>query len=191
MNRPSLHTHGLRRRLLLLGAAGSSAMLVTRLAQAHGPTPQRIDESIDVAVAPAKAWALIGNFAGVASWNPTFSASEADKGNTAGSRRVLTLARGGQISEGLDEHSDTEMSMSWRSARDLDPAVLPASSYSARLRVLAAGSGSRIEFRARAYRADTGNDPAKGRDDAAVVQALQSQVRAGLARAKALLEQGG
>ncbi|MEF7613442.1 SRPBCC family protein [Aquincola sp. MAHUQ-54] len=173
-------------------AALACALLLSPLcaAWAHGPTPQRIDEQIEVAAPPAKVWALVGDFAHFARWNPALAASEADKGNTPGSRRTLRFAQGGQAAEELDDYSAAEMSLSYRSGREVDPAVLPASSYSARLRVLPAGSGSRIEFRARAYRADTRNDPAKGQDDAAAVKALQEYIKPALARAKEALEKG-
>lgn len=177
-----------RRRCLAVAAAG--LLMPWTPAHAHGPTPQRVDEQIEVMAPPAQVWALVGDFANFAQWNPGLSASQADKGNTPGSRRTLTLAKGGQVAEELDDHSAAEMSLSYRSAREVDPRALPASSYSARLRVLPAGQGSRIEFRARVYRADTRNDPAKGMDDAAAQQALQDYIRPALAKAKLMLEKG-
>ncbi|MBK1614333.1 MxaD protein [Rubrivivax gelatinosus] len=170
--------------------AAAAALLASAAlgAQAHGPTPQKIDEQIEVAAPPAAVWALVGDFTRFAAWNPVLASSSADRGNTAGSKRTLTLARGGVLTEELDEHQDGEMSMSYRSGRDIDPAVLAVGSYSARLRVLPAGSGSRIEWRARAYRADTGNEPAEGRDDASAVAALQELMRPALAAARERLQ---
>lgn len=180
--------HPTRRRAAALAATVLLAPWAA--ARAHGPTPQRIDEQIEVAVPPAQVWALVGDFANFARWNPALSASQADQGNAPGSKRTITFAKGGQAAEELDDYSAAEMSLSYRSGREVDPKVLPASSYSARLRVLPAGSGSRIEFRARAYRADTKNDPAKGQDDAAAVQALQEYIKPALAKAKQALEKG-
>jgi len=165
-----------------------SCLVAAPFVRAHGPTPQKIDESIEIAAPPAAVWALVGDFARFAAWNPALANSSADKGNVAGSRRSLSLTRGGTLTEELDEYLDAERSMSYRSGRDLDPAVLAVGSYSVRLRVVAAGSGSRVEWRARAYRADTGNDPAAGRDDATAVKALQDFIRPALAQAKKKFE---
>lgn len=179
---PRLHIALRAAACTLLGGLAQAAL-------AHGPTPQKIDEQVDVAAPPAVAWALVGDFARFAAWHPGLAASTADRGNSAGSRRTLTLARGGTLTEELDERLDGEMSMSYRSGRDLDPAVLPVGSYSVRLRVLPAGSGSRIEWRARAYRADSGNEPAEGQDDEAAVTALREFIRPALAAAREQLQQ--
>jgi mxaD protein len=157
-------------------------------ALAHGPTPQKVDESVEVAAPPQRVWQLLGDFATMAAWNPAIKESSADKGNQNGSLRRLKLAQGGEISEQLDDYDGEKLSMTYRSGADLDPAVFPVSSYSARLSVKAAGDGSRVEWRARAYRADTGNEPPEGRDDASAVNALRAYIQPGLAAVKQKLE---
>ncbi|MBL8527157.1 MAG: SRPBCC family protein [Burkholderiales bacterium] len=157
-------------------------------AYAHGPTPQKIDESVEIAAPPAKVWTLVGDFEHFEAWNPRVKSSTADKGNSTGSTRRLTLDSGGTVTEQLDEISATEMSMSYRSGREVDPKVLAVSSYSVRLKVIPTTSGSRLEWKARAYRADTGNEPAAGMDDAAAVRSLQELIQPALARAKSSLE---
>ncbi|MCW5236538.1 SRPBCC family protein [Verminephrobacter eiseniae] len=164
------------------------AVLTAPSARAHGPTPQKIDEAVEIAAAPAAVWALVGDFGSLSRWNPRLKASEADQGNAVGSKRSLTFDQGAGVSEELDEHLPAEMSMSYRSGRTIDTKVLPVGSYSARLRVVPAGSGSRLEWRARAYRADTGNEPAAGLDDAAAVQALRDFMLPALHAAKKKLE---
>ena len=181
--KPSPPFSPLRRRTLA-ALAGLAALP----AWAHGPTPQKIDEAVEIAAPPAAVWALVGDFASFSRWNPRLKASEADRANTVGSKRSLTLAQGGSVSEELDEHLPAEMSLSYRSGRAIDPKVLAVGSYSARLRVLPAGSGSRLEWRARAYRADTGNEPAPGQDDAAAVKALRDFMLPALQAAKQRLE---
>lgn len=161
------------RQLLALLAPILAALMSAPCARAHGPTPQKIDEAVEVAAAPAAVWALVGDFGALAQWNPRLASSAADQGNTVGSTRTLRLAQGGTLSEELDEHLPAEMSMSYRSGRNIDAKVLPVGSYTARLRVTPDGTGSRLEWRARAYRADSGNEPAAGLDDADAVQALR------------------
>lgn len=171
----------------LLAALAALASLAAP-AGAHGPTPQKVEAAVEVAVPPDAAWALVGDFAGYARWHPGLRSSEADRGNQAGSTRTLVWADGGRAAEELDELDAARRVMSYRSGRELDPRHLPLSSYTARLRVLPQGAGSRIEWTARGYRADTGNDPAAGRDDASAVRALRAHIEPALARAKALLE---
>ncbi|MFX5245262.1 SRPBCC family protein, partial [Acinetobacter baumannii] len=85
-------------------------------------------------------------------WNPAIKASSADRGNEAGSTRTLTLPTG-TVTEQLDDYDAAAMSMNYRSG-NADPAVLPVSSYSGRLTVKAEGSGSKLVWQARGYRAD-------------------------------------
>ncbi|NJD08137.1 MAG: SRPBCC family protein, partial [Methylococcaceae bacterium] len=68
--------------------------------------------------------------------------------------------------------------------------ALPASSYSAVLRVTAAGSGSRVEWKSRLYRGDTGNEPPETLNDEAAVKAMQSLIRTGLDQLKTTVEGG-
>lgn len=103
--------------------------LFAPLAVAHGPTPQKIDESVVIAAPPAAVWAVVGDFAGIAKWNPAIKASSADRGNEAGSTRTLTLPTG-TVTEQLDDYDAAAMSMNYRSG-NADPAVLPVSSYPA------------------------------------------------------------
>ena len=170
---------------------GSAGLLQPRAALAHGPTPQRIDESIEIAASPQAVWAVVGDFGNFAAWNPWLATSQADKGNVPGSVRTLTRAEGGgQLTEDLDDYQPEQMSLSYRGGRKIDPAVLPASSYSARIQVEPAGSGSKVSFRARAYRADTGNEAPKGRDDKAVVAAMKAYIGPALQALKTRLEKG-
>ena len=174
--------------LTLMGGVAASTLLTT-MARAHGPTPQKIDEVIVIAAPPAKVWAIVGDFANFHAWNPWASSCEADKGNTPGSKRTLTRAKGGgQVIEELDDHQAEQMVMSYRSGRTIDAVVLPASSYSVRIQVLPEGDGSKVEFRGRAYRADTGNEAPKGRDDKAVVTAMKAYIGPGFQQLKTQME---
>ncbi|WP_085316136.1 SRPBCC family protein [Derxia lacustris] len=159
----------------------AAALLLSPLAAlAHGPTPQKIDEAIELPATPDELWKTIGDFAAPERWNPALRSTRTDKGSTAGSTRQITLANGLRLEEQLDEIDAAGRTMSYRSGATVDPKALPASSWSARLRVTAQGSGSRLEWRVRAYRADTGNEPAPGMDDAAVVAGFQALIKPAL-----------
>lgn len=165
-----------------------SLALIAPFAHAHGPTPQKIEESVVINAAPAAVWAVVGDFAGIAKWNPAVKASSADKGSEAGSTRTLTLDKG-KVTEQLDDIDAAGMTMNYRSG-ETDPKVLPASSYSGRISVKAEGSGSKVSWQARGYRADTGNEPPPGMDDESAVKALRGLMRPGLDSLKSGLESG-
>ena len=80
---------------LLLGALSLTA-------SAHGPTPQKVDETIEIAAPPAKVWELVKDFGAISSWSPAVTKSEGTGGNGTGAhahhhaqvgRRVAGRAR--------------------------------------------------------------------------------------------------
>jgi mxaD protein len=153
------------------------------LAWAHGPTPQKIDETIEIKADPKAVWAVVGDFAGVAKWDQVLKASDGSL-----KKRVLTFKNGETLVEEVDEYDPVAMSYSYRM---LDPNLnaLPASSYSATLVVTpGADGGAKVEWFARAYRGDTGNEPPDNLSDQAVKDALIQLFRAGLEGVKARAE---
>lgn len=176
-----------RRTLRTLAVAGLSAGGLLGLAglpdvaRAHGPTPQKAQERIAIAAPPDRVWALVSAFGDIAKWNPAAKSSSADKGAQVGSVRTIErVAGGGRWTEELDEIDPARMVLGYRSGREIDPAVFPASSYSARMEVAAEGQGSVVTWSARGYRADTTNEPPEGRDDEAVRNALTEWMKSGL-----------
>ncbi len=156
---------------------------------AHGPTPQKIAQSVDIKAPPDQVWAAIQDFGGISRWNPALSASKADKGNEPGSTRTLTFRKGGDMTEGLDAYDAATHSYSYRMG-DENLQALPLSSYSATISVVAgeAPGSSRIEWVARGYRGDTSNEPPEELSDTAAVDALSAYMRGGLDAIKKQLE---
>jgi len=60
-------------------------------AGAHGPTPQKVEQSIAIAAPPEMVWAAVKNFDGLADWNPLVDTSKGSGGNAAGGERVVVL----------------------------------------------------------------------------------------------------
>ena len=86
--------------------------------------------------APAAAvWAKVGDFSAMNGWHPAVAKDEITEGenNKVGAIRVLTLGDGGTIQEELMEWDDAGMSMTYR----ILESVLPVSSYTATIKVLA------------------------------------------------------
>jgi mxaD protein len=169
--------------LLTLALAG----LPVLPAAAHGPTPQKVEERIEIAAPPDKVWAVAKEFATIGDWHPLLEKSEGKGGNAAGAERVLTLKSGGALTEGLDDYNDKEMYFGYRLAKE-NVEAFPVSFYSATLTVKPAGSGSEVEWIGRFYRADTGNEPPENKNDAAAIAAMKSYIGEGLKGLKAKVE---
>lgn len=157
------------------------------MAHAHGPTPQKLEERVHIAVPPKKVWKAIKEFGAPATWHPMITTAKARGGNTPGTaERVLTLATG-QITEGLDEYDAARRYMGWRLQVENKEAI-PASFYAITLEVKAAEGGSEVEWLSRFYRADTGNDPPPQYSDEAAIKAMTEFARAGLENLKKRIE---
>jgi mxaD protein len=163
-------------------------LLAATPAAAHGPTPQKVEESISIAAPPAKVWAAVKDFDGLAAWSPLVESSKGSGGNAADGTRVVVLKAGGQLTDSLDEYLDDEMSYSYRLATP-DIEAFPVSFYSSTLVVKSgADGGSEVTWDARLYRADTGNFPSETQNDQAAIDAVTQFFQEGLKTLKEQIE---
>ena len=154
-------------------------------AWSHGPTRQKVTESIAIA-APAEAvWKRIQDFGALQTWHPAVESSETTKGNQIGSVRTLHLKGGGTIVEELTAHSSEKRSLSYKMK---DPGPVPVSNYASTITVNAKGDGSVVEWRGGFYRGDPNNNPAPERNDDAAVAAVIGIYQAGLGNLKKMIE---
>jgi mxaD protein len=174
----------LQLRCVLAGLLLTATVLT---AHAHGPTPQKVEEKIDIAAPPDKVWGLIKDFGAISTWSPAVTKSEGTGGNGNGATRTITL-KTGELTEGLDYYSEKEMSYLYRLSKEkID--VLPVSSYTAEITVKpGADGGSLVTWVARLYRADTGNEPSPDKNDAAATKAMKAFITEGLTGLKAKAE---
>ncbi len=177
------------RRILLTGLAalGSAAALPAR---AHGPTRQKVSQTVDIARTPAQVWAICGDFDSISRWHPAIASSPADNGNAIGSKRTLTLRAEGdpQINEELVKYDAAAHSYQYRIEK-VDSKVLPVNNYQAWFEVRdGAAGGSTVEWRAAFYRGYMLNDPPPELNDASSSKAVVGVLRAGLDGLKALAE---
>ena len=163
------------------------SMLLAGAALAHGPTPQKVSETITIKAKPDAVWKLAGDFAGIKDWHPAVETSEGAKDNTDGGTRTVTLKNGGVLKESLDDYKADGFTYSYRLG-DADLKALPVSSYSATLTVSPDGEGSKVEWMGRFYRGDTGNEPPENLSDAAGKEALTKYFGEGLKGLKAKVE---
>ena len=167
------------------------ALAAAAPALAHGPTRQRVTQTVDIARSPDEVWAIAGDYDALARWHPVIASSPATRGNEVGSVRKLTLRAEGDpgFEEELTRYDAAARSYAYRILA-VDPKVLPVNTYSATFEVRAnPAGGSTVEWRAAFYRGYMLNDPPPDLNDAASVKAVTGVLRAGLDHLKAIAEQ--
>ncbi|MBQ0930700.1 SRPBCC family protein [Ideonella sp. 4Y16] len=170
------------RRLWLLGLALAA---VSGAATAHGPTRQKVTETITINAPAATVWARIKDFAALQAWHPAVASSPADKGNEVGSVRQLTLKGGGALTETLEAWDDAGMKYTYRAK---DGGALPVTNYTSTLRVTEDGGKATVEWRGAFYRGYPNNNPPPDQNDEAAVRAVTGVYQSGLANLKSLVE---
>lgn len=178
-------------RVTVAGWICSLAVLaVVGTASAHGPTRQKVRESIEINAPPAKVWAVVGDFQDM-SWLPPVSKTEGEKGNAIGALRRLTLATGATVDEELYKFDADKLTYSYR-INAVDVKVLPVTNYSSTLTVSpgADGKGSVVEWAGAFYRGFPNNDPPPELNDEAAIKAVSGLYRTGLEALKKKVESG-
>lgn len=171
-------------------AALTGATLITALpgaAWAHGPTRQKVVETITINAAPEAVWAKVKDFGAMNTWHPAVEASTAADGNNIGSRRTLKLKGGGTVIEELETHNEAEKSFSYR-MKDAGP--IPVTNYSSTFTVKpgSAAGTALVEWRGAFYRGFPNNDPPPDKNDEAAVAAVTGIYKSGLGNLKAVVE---
>lgn len=163
---------------------------VAQPAAAHGPTPQKSNESIVIAVPPAEVWKAVKDFAKIDGWHPGVAKSVAGGDKETSITRTLTLKSGGDIVEGLDELDDANLVLGYRLSKE-NVDAFPVGSYSASMKIVAAEGGSEVRWMSRLYRADTTNEPPPEKNDEAALKAMSEFFKQGLEGLKKKLESKG
>lgn len=169
-------------------AAALFALAFPQAGWAHGPTRQKLTESIEINAPPAKVWAAIADFHDM-NWVPGVAKTTGDGGNEPDvAKRQLVLDSGATIDESLYKYDPEAMSYSYR-IDQVDVKVLPVTNYSATLVVLPAEGGkSKVEWRGAFYRGYPNNNPPPELSDDAAIAAVQKIYRAGLEALKKKVE---
>ncbi len=163
-----------------------AASLVTTFAHAHGPTRQKVFESITIKASPDAVWAKVRDFTQLQGWHPAVESSSATNGSEIGSVRTLKLKGGGELVESLESLDDGAKKFSYRAK---DGGALPVSNYSSNLTVKAGEGGTAlVEWRGAFYRKYMNNDPPEGEDDEAALSAVTGVYKSGLANLKTVME---
>ncbi|QSA95895.1 SRPBCC family protein [Methylococcus sp. EFPC2] len=167
--------------------AAAVALAWTATADAHGPTRQKVTETIEINASPDVVWNIIKDF-GNAAWIPAVASTTAQGGNEKGATRELTLKKGGVIKEELKSYDAAAKKYSYRISDEPDCAVLPVNNYSSNISVEASGSGSKVEWNGAYYRCFLNNNPPPDQNEEAANKAITSLYKETLANVKALAE---
>lgn len=173
------------RHLVALLSATALATALPLTAQAHGPTRQKVTETVTIDAPAATVWARIRDFGALKDWHPAVADSPANQGNAVGSVRLVKLKGGGELTETLEGHDEAQMKYSYR-LKDGSP--LPVSNYTSTVRVTDAGGKAQVEWRGAFYRGYPNNDPPPDQNDEAAVRAITGVYQSGLANLKRLVE---
>jgi hypothetical protein len=165
---------------VLTGCALALAFLMPLTADAHGPTRQKVVETVEIDAPAAKVWARIGNFQDM-SWLPGVEKTEGQNGNEPDkATRHIILKGGATVDELLYKYSAENMSYGYGITK-VDVKVLPVNDYSSAITVTADGDGkSKVEWRGAFYRGFMNNDPPPELSDEAAVKAVSGLYRSGL-----------
>jgi hypothetical protein len=175
------------KRLLTLIAAAILAQ--ADAADAHGPTRKEVTETLEIAAAPDAVWNIVKDFGKPQAWMPMVAAASETGGNDSGASRELTLKNGGVVKESLKTYDAANRTYHYRITH-ADPAVLPVSDYSSKLKVEASGGGAKVVWWGAFYRSDKTNSPPPEQNDAAAVAAVTVVFKESLENLKTLAEQG-
>lgn len=170
------------RRVLLLGALLAG---LAGAAAAHGPTRQKVVETITIDAPSAAVWGRIRQFDALKDWHPAVAESPADKANEEGSVRQVKLKGGGALTETLEAYDAAKMKYSYRAK---DGGALPVTNYTSTISVRDEGGRALVEWRGAFYRGHPNNDPPPDQNDDAAVAAVTGVYKAGLANLKKIVE---
>ena len=151
----------------------------------HGPTRQKIKESITINAKPEDVWNVIKDFEKIDIWHPSISKVESD-GKT---RTIYYSPRNNTPIKQKLETYNAEKMMYKTSITEVDIKSFPVSTYTANISVKKNDDGtSTVLWKGAFYRAYVNNDPPPELNEAAAIKAVKEFFQAGLNNLKIKLE---
>ncbi|SVE15201.1 uncharacterized protein METZ01_LOCUS468055, partial [marine metagenome] len=135
----------------------------------HGPTRQKIKESITINAKPEDVWNVIKDFGKIDTWHPSISKVESD-----GKTRTIyySLRNNTPIKQKLESYNAEKM-MYKTSITEVDIKSFPVSTYTASISVKENDDGtSTVLWKGAFYRAYVNNDPPPELNEAAAIKAV-------------------
>jgi len=151
----------------------------------HGPTRQKIKESITINAKPEDVWNVIKDFGKIDIWHPSISKVESD-----GKIRTIYYSprNNTPIKQKLESYNAEKM-MYKTSITEVDIKSFPVSTYTANISVKENDDGtSTVLWKGAFYRAYLNNDPPPELNEAAAINVVKEFFQAGLNNLKTKLE---
>jgi len=156
----------------------------------HGPTRQKIKESITINLKPEEVWNVIKDFGKINTWHPSISKVDSDGKNEDGSIRTIYYSprNNTPIKQKLESYNAEKM-MYKTSITEVDIKFFPVSTYTANISVKGNDDGtSTVLWKGAFYRAYVNNDPPPELNEAAAIEVVTEFFQAGLNNLKSKLE---
>lgn len=163
-----------------------TAILFSISVFAHGPTPQKVQESVTVNVSLNKAWGLVKDFGAIDKWHPAVKDTKIEK-RGEDTYRILTLESGDKLEEKFRSIDEDLKKIKW----EITKGKVPFTDFNSYMIVTkgANANESIIQWTSRFYRTYKLNPPIpEGQDDATAKAAVQGIVDNGIAGLKKTLE---
>ncbi len=168
-------------------AAAAVAVFFVSAVDAHGPTRQRAEATVEINAPADKVWAVVGDF-GNMDWHPSVVETRIEGAGTDDAVRTLVLESGDTIVEEIRRHDDERMTYAYR-ATEFEWDVLPVSNYTGNITVTENDDGtSTVLWRAAFTRAEQQNDPPEHLNEDAAHAAINALYEEGLAGLKEQIE---
>jgi carbon monoxide dehydrogenase subunit G len=166
-----------------------SVSVFSTLAVAHGPTRQKVVETVEINAPAAQVWEVIKDFGTAHTWLPMVENTESEGGNVAGAKRTLLLGPDVKVYETLKKYNAEKMMYSYKIPNEThDVTILPVNNYSSTITVKDKGDTSEVIWKGAFYRGYPNNDPPPELSDEAAVAAVTGLYQAGLTNLKEMVE---
>ena len=151
------------------------------IAFAHGPTRQKVTESIIINADKKEVWKVVGDFDSIQQWHGEYKAI-----NGLEKIKELEFFSSGNGKIEVIKFSPESQRFKYRLK---DAGGIPVSNYSGRVSVDELEKGkSKVIMRGAFYRKYVNNDPPPGEDDEAAIEAVTKIYKSSLEKLKSLVE---
>jgi carbon monoxide dehydrogenase subunit G len=172
----------------IMTASAVALLAWAGMATAHGPSRQKVEESIDISAPPQVVWDLVKDFSTMHTWCPRIVSETSQGGNEKGAVRELKFASGRVAKEELKNYDAEKMTYQYK-INEVDPMDLPVANYSSTLEVKpSAAGGATVEWSGAFYRSFMTNNPPPEQSDAAAVAGVTGLYKECLASLKSAAE---
>ncbi len=144
----------------------------------HGPSRQKVSESITVNASAEKVWEIVKNFKDF-NWNIDVKNCSASD-NKIGSERTIEFINGSILKQKLEKLDDKKLMIGWR-VTETDNKMLPVNSYAAKIFITSKDDNtSQVKYKAGFYRGFMGNDPPEELNDENSKKKVQNFIKKSL-----------